>query len=357
MIKQSGRFNRSKQLLVKAVMATTLTFSASLSAAIEVDKTATYKDSKASIKGIDHIGLSVTNLDEMLAFYQKATNFPLLHRQKIKNSPAADALFAMENVELEIAVLQAPNMRLELMAFSSNIGQKTEKMPFSGPGMTHTCYQSPDTAPAYQMFKNAGADILSRGEGPVDIGGYGVTYAYAYDPEGNMLEMEQLSDTVLKRAGYDASWQAQSYDMWMSQVALVSHDIERLMGFYQTVLGFKPYRIGEYQDRPKMDDIVDHTGLHLKGGWFKMGDKPKVLELWQFKDPITPERPSPKRPADLGYSFSIEVGDINKEYQRLKKQGVHFFSEPQRLGQSWQVYARDIDGNVFTLRQLINPET
>ena len=28
--------------------------------------------------------------------------------------------------------------------------------------------------------------------GRIDLGGYGVTYAYGYDPEGNMFEMEQL---------------------------------------------------------------------------------------------------------------------------------------------------------------------
>ena len=43
--------------------------------------------------------------------------------------------------------------------------------------------------------------MLSRGEGPVDLLGQGVTYAYAYDPEGNMLELEQLDFDRLGETG------------------------------------------------------------------------------------------------------------------------------------------------------------
>jgi hypothetical protein len=80
------------------------------------------------------------------------------------------------------------------------------------------------------------------------------------------------------------------------------------------------------------------------------------MELWQFESPKTQKSTEVRKPTDLGYSFSLEVGDIHKEYQRLTKQGVNFVSEPQLLGDFWQVYANDIDGNVFSLRQAANPD-
>ena len=36
----------------------------------------------------------------------------------------------------------------------------------------------------------------------------------------------------------------------------------------------------------------------------------------------------------------------------MSKLGVSFDSEPVELGDFWQVYGRDLDGNVFSLRQL-----
>ena len=40
---------------------------------IDVDKTATVADTRTSVLGLNHIGLSVRDLDAALAFYQGAT--------------------------------------------------------------------------------------------------------------------------------------------------------------------------------------------------------------------------------------------------------------------------------------------
>jgi len=37
--------------------------------------------------------------------------------------------------------------------------------------------------------------------------------------------------------------------------------------------------------------------------------------------------------------------------------GVEFVSEPVKLGDFWQAYAHDIDGNVFSLRQAIDADS
>jgi len=55
---------------------------------------------------------------------------------------------------------------------------------------------------------------------------------------------------------------------------------------------------------------------------------------------------------DLGYTYSLEVDDIQAEYKRLLSLDVDFISEPQMVGGFWQVYARDIDGNIFSLREV-----
>ena len=310
-------------------------------------------DSPTSIIGFNHIGISVQNLEAILPFYIKATGLELVKREKVSHSKNADLLFGVKGIAYETITLKAPNMLLELTEFSNQQSSKITKMPPQGPGMTHTCYQSPAWNSGYDKFLQADADLLSRGDKPVDLGGYGVTYAYVYDPEGNMIEVEQLDRTVLKRNEVDSLW-LEKNPMWMTQVALISPDLDKLTDFYQKVLDIPPYRKGEYgyENSRRFDDVVDMDDFVFKAAWFRMDRGAKMLELMQYVNPIaTPNTTQIKSPTDLGYSFSIEVEDIQAEYNRLKKLGVKFLSEPLILGEFWMVFANDLDGNVFSLRQ------
>lgn len=323
----------------------------------DVDPAANVRDTSTSIIGLNHIGLSVKDLDSTLAFYQEATDFELVSRETVSKSNDADRLFGHQDITYEVAVLKAPNMLFELTEFSHNQQASARRMPPQGPGMTHTCFQSPSEDPGWAKFIKAGATPLSRGGEPVDLGGYGVTYGYAYDPEGNMMELEQLDVKVLSRVGYDKTWQDLGEVMWMSQVALATHDIDRLMDFYRDVLGFKPYRKAELSDNVRADEIANIDNLHIKGGWFRLNETSKVMEFWQYLNPVTPEFEGARKVTDLGYSFSLEVTDIEKEYQRLTDLGLKFVSKPVRLGEFWQAYTRDLDGNIFSLRQAVDVDS
>ena len=41
-------------------------------------------------------------------------------------------------------------------------------------------------------------------------------------------------------------WIDEGHSMWMTQVALVTHDIERLTNWYADIMAFMPYRTGDY---------------------------------------------------------------------------------------------------------------
>tara|TARA_B110000503_G_scaffold106623_1_gene159255 strand:- start:1127 stop:1678 length:552 start_codon:yes stop_codon:yes gene_type:complete len=168
-----------------------------------------------------------------------------------------------------------------------------------------------------------------------------------------MFEMEQLDGKILARAGYDNAWQDWNSSMWMTQVAFATPDIEKLMNFYQDVLGIKPYRKAEIVKNPKIDRITGLTDSDVLAGWFKMNKQSKMMEFWQFKTPKTLVFTGKRKASDLGYSYSLEVADIQKEYQRLMSLGVDLISAPQQVGGFWQMYARDVDGNIFSLRQVI----
>lgn len=324
---------------------------------MEFDPQVSLLQSPTGIIGVNHIGLSVKDLDRAIAFYQTATDFQVVKRETVAENETADILFGRENVEYELAILRAPNWLLELSAFRHNQSVETTDMPVIGPGMSHTCYQSPESDPGYKKFAAAGARIINRGQQPVFSDLYGVSYVYAYDPEGNLLEMEQLNGEVLGQAGYPGAWEKSGRNMWMSQVSLFTHDRDGLMAFYEKVLAIKPNRAVEVPSSEFGDNLFDIDGAHVKIGWFRLNHKSKVVEILQFINPATPQLNQDRLPGDLGYSFSLEVSDIHKEYSRLKGLGVMFFSDPQILGDYWQVFARDIDSNLFSLRQVLHHDS
>jgi catechol 2,3-dioxygenase-like lactoylglutathione lyase family enzyme len=325
--------------------------------AYEIDPDATIADSPATLLGVNHIGLSVRDLDKVLDFYQSASGFKLISRETVSNSSAADKLFGRANVEYEIAILEAPNMLFELIQFNHNRNVPLTEMPVQGPGMTHTCFQSPKSISGYDKFKRVGAEFISRGNEPVDLLGQGVTYAYAYDPEGNMIELEQLDFEMMGRDPRNPDWIENDLDMWMTQVALVTHDIERLTDWYAKIMAFNPYRETEVSDRETFDAVTGVDDTWLKASWFRMAAQSKTLEFWEYVNPLTPPLAGKVDSTALGYTYSIEVGDIQAEYARMSDLGVEFVSEPVMLGDFWQVYANDIDGNVFSLRQAVDPNS
>jgi catechol 2,3-dioxygenase-like lactoylglutathione lyase family enzyme len=322
--------------------------------AFEIDVDATISDSDSTLMGVNHIALSVRDLDASLAFYQSATGFEVVRREVVRSSSAADKLFGREGVEYEVAVLEAPNMLLELTEFSHNRNIPISNMPVIGPGMTHTCFQSPSHISGYDKFKNAGAEMVSRGDGPVDLLGQGVTYAYAYDPEGNMIELEQLDFSNLGRDPRKPEWIEQGLDLWMTQVALVTHDIERLTEYYAKIMGFNAYRTADISGRPTFDDATGIDDVSLRVVFFRMAERSKSMEFWEYVSPETPEFSGNRDSTALGYTYSLEVGNIQAEYARLTDLGVQFVSEPVLMGNYWQVHANDIDGNVFALRQWVD---
>lgn len=309
----------------------------------------TIEDSPTSIIGFNHVGISVRDLDEMLSFYQKATNYQLLKRIRVEENEAADRLYGKTGIAYETAILKGPNMLLELTEFAKQTDTLIRKMPPQGPGMTHTCYQSAEKRSGYDQFKQAGVGMLSRGEEPIDLGGYGVTYAYGYDPEGNMVELEQMSETVISLK-IGTEW-ADQHPLWMTQVALISPDLPRLTEFYQKVLAIEAYRIGSYSGNPGFDEIANLDNLSFDAAWFGMDSQGKKLELMQYTNPATPSQLPQRALTDLGYTYSFEVLDIQQEYDRLKDLGIQFVSEPQLLDEFWSVFAFDVDGNPFSLRQ------
>lgn len=289
------------------------------------------------VRGIRHIGITVSDIDSTLAFYGRAVSVQLVRRYTAPASAFPAALRSGSSGVVDVALVRTPTVFLQLMDFDPGRAAAPISLPVQGPGYTHICFQSPSTNPGYARFRAAGLAMITPGDGPVDVGGYGVTYAYGRDPDGTMIEMEQVDRP------------RRNDSEWVSHVALTTPDIDRMLAFYQQVIGYAPHR-RVTTSNPRLMRIanLDHATIH--GGWF--ATRNLEMEIWQYVDPPTPAGAAP-RPIDrLGHALiAFEVRNLAAGIARLRAANVVMVGRPVTMG-GWRIqYARDPDGNLFALQE------
>ena len=288
------------------------------------------RTSGTAIKGIHHIGISVADVAASSGFLEEAANLTHVGEGSFSGTGIASSTPSASTI------MKGPNAYVELMQFDS---QTPEPVPVEGPGFTHLCFQSPSERLMYNGFKDAGATAVSWGEGPVDLGGYGVHYAYLRDADKTMYEVEQVDRPPFGE------------QVWIGHVALASHDIDRLVEFYSDVFGIGPYRRVNKATGPRVDEVTGLKDARMRAAWFNVANM--VLEIWEFINPVTPDTSAARPFEKVGYNkFTFEVSDLTEEMTRLKARGVKFASEPLATPIGVEAYATDPDGNRFSLVQL-----
>ena len=296
------------------------------------------------IKGIHHIGSSVPNLDDVVAYYQGAAALPALSTSGIANDSAIEIATGLQGMQSRAAFISGTTAYLELMEFENPQPPPQQIMPVYGPGITHICFQSPETDPAFDKFQKHGMEMVSRGDKPVRLNPQrSITYSYARDVAGNMFEMEQWGEPP------------RPFPIWIAHVAFVSPNIKRLNDFYsQIVMGLEESpEIKRVKGIPNLDIIGDIDNGDIYGTWISTPNI--MIEIWQYINPKTPDEPVNGSLEKLGYThICFEVDDISAEFTRLSDLGVNFFSEPQQIPGALTVFAHDPDGNIFELLQYID---
>lgn len=293
-----------------------------------------------AVEGLHHAAITVSDIDATVAFYSKAVPYKVVKRFRIKGSAFPRKLLSRKFKEVEIAWVQMPTGIIQLMDFEPGRAAAPNVRPVIGPGYTHICFQSSSKDPAIKRFMTAGLSIISRFDKPdgVDIGGYGVRYAYGRDPDGIMIENETL----------DAPRRSES--AWITHIANTVHDRDVMLAFYTKLLGRGPHRTIEREGNAKLDAVADIDNLAIKGGWFNVGNM--EIEVWEYVRPKTPTPADDRHLDEIGYNaIALEVTDLKAQQKRLKKLGIRLAGPDIRIG-GWKVqYGYDPEGNLFSLQQ------
>ena len=121
----------------------------------------------------------------------------------------------------------------------------------------------------------------------------------------------------------------------IDHIEIISRDIEKTIGFYTGILGFKIKQRQKVEVAP-LEEIIY---IELNGS---------VIELMQVKNPVS----VPQNPWQVGYRMiALEVEDMDKAVKYLLSRGVEITWGPVTLGKSKRAEIKDPDGLSIELRQ------
>jgi catechol 2,3-dioxygenase-like lactoylglutathione lyase family enzyme len=144
------------------------------------------------IKAIEHIALSVADLDRSLAFYTDLLGLEVIRILECTPDSLLGKVTAMEKCSARIAHLRAGGVMLELFEYiSPRGGELAVERRQADIGFIHIGLVSEDVAGDYERLKREGVEFLSE---PVEFRP-GVWMCYFYGPDGEVCELRKDEQT------------------------------------------------------------------------------------------------------------------------------------------------------------------
>ena len=142
---------------------------------------------------VHHLGIHVRDLERMIEFYRNAFGFCQVGDTfHLKDSPETDTVIDTPGADVRGALLKAGNTYMELFQFIAPAPVSSDPRRPYDRGYTHFCVDTDDIDTAMPGLKAAGMDF--KGRAPVDCGM--VKTLYGWDPEGNIIEIQQTASTA-----------------------------------------------------------------------------------------------------------------------------------------------------------------
>lgn len=136
----------------------------------------------------------------------------------------------------------------------------------------------------------------------------------------------------------------------INHTAISVSDMERSLAFYRDVLGMKVAMDVEAKTE-KLGLIVGLPGARTRIVMLEAGNQ--RIELFQYREPLGKPMEDGRRQCDNGLThIAFNITDMDALCQKLREEGVRFYSEPQVLGGEMKVvYFKDPDGVTLELME------
>ncbi|QCS41628.1 VOC family protein [Natrinema versiforme] len=129
-----------------------------------------------------HVGLTVTDLEETLAFYRDVLGLSVADRFSVGGEAFADAV-GIEGASADFAHLEADGVRIELVEYDPE-ARGSPAAGLNQPGASHVGLSVDDLESFYETLPD---DVPTISEPRTSE--TGTTILFLRDPEGNLIEV------------------------------------------------------------------------------------------------------------------------------------------------------------------------
>ncbi len=155
------------------------------------------------IRGIHHVALSTGDLDRLVDFYTTLFGFERVVEGGWRGRPEIDAIVGLHGSEARQVMLRSGNAYLEIFEYATPTGRRPQahERTAADHGYTHFCLDVTDIDAEYERLVAAGMAFHCA---PPKLGNGAIRATYGRDPDGNIVELQEVvdeaHDTALDRA-------------------------------------------------------------------------------------------------------------------------------------------------------------
>jgi catechol 2,3-dioxygenase-like lactoylglutathione lyase family enzyme len=137
------------------------------------------------IKGLNHVGISVSDLQRSVEFYRKVFGLEVTVERRFEGE-IYEKMLGLGGTAGRVALLVGNQMRIELFEFTQPSPKAGDiQRPVCDHGITHFCVEVSDIQAEYLRMTAAGALFHTA---PLDFSGLALA-TYGRDPDGNVFEL------------------------------------------------------------------------------------------------------------------------------------------------------------------------
>ena len=142
---------------------------------------------------MNHVGISVADLERAIAFYRDMLGMELLTPVFPFGGPDFSGVMGLENAQGRMGVVRGGSVQLELFEFSHpDPAPQDPDQSVGDRGISHFGIEVDDIDEIYARLTAAGVRFHS----PVTTFGSGIKAAYGRDPDGNVFELLEMPATA-----------------------------------------------------------------------------------------------------------------------------------------------------------------
>lgn len=312
---------------------------------------------EALVERVESVGITVSDLDRAVEFYQDALSFREIRRYEV-DGEEYERLYGLFGMRLKVAELVLGDEKIELMQFLAPQGRP---IPFDTKSndrwFQHIAVITSDMDRAYRHLREL--KVTHASSGPQVLPDWnpnagGIAAFYFRDPDGNHLEVLQFP----KGKGSD-KWHASGGALFLGidHTAIVVADTDKSTHFYQDLLGMsiagRSENYGIEQER-----LNNVFGARLRITALRASQGPGV----EFLEYIAPQggrpMPSDTSATDLWHwQINVRSPNINLAWERFGEAETDIVSPGPAVlpnanaGFRQGLMIRDPDGHAMMVQQ------